>query len=162
MNSSLNIPFPYQIDKGAMGDMGYFGDQRDSRTILTERGQIQEDRDNSKEAEEVGQGDSALKSPAVSEVYYFESSRSLADQQDQWTRSISIGVQNYRLESTDRRVLASAIESLLSQNEKLISITSSFYRDVLLNDFPPEVFIQESSLSMVSQTLDFSSIGRFL
>lgn len=53
------------------------------------------------------------------------------------------------LTGMDRRVLSSTVESILSKNEPLVLSTTCFFRDVLLHDYPPEVFIQESALCMV-------------
>ncbi|CAG7817893.1 unnamed protein product [Allacma fusca] len=59
-----------------------------------------------------------------------------------------VSIKNIRLGPSDKRVLASTFESLNSKNEALVLMTCSFIRDVLLNDFPPEVFVQESAVSL--------------
>ena len=87
------------------------------------------------------------------DVYYFANSSKLKD--EPWIKTVEFGIPAIRLETSDRRVLSSTVESLLSKNENLILITTSFMRDVLLNDFPPETFIQESALCMVSFRFHF-------
>lgn len=64
--------------------------------------------------------------------------------------NLKFRIPHVQLTGTDRRILASTVESLLSKNDSLVLSTSCFFRDVLLRDFPPEVFIQESALCMVS------------
>jgi len=64
--------------------------------------------------------------------------------------STNNGVPHVHLSGSDRRLLASTVESMLSKNESLVYMTTCFFRDILIHDYPPEVFVQESALSMVS------------
>ena len=73
-----------------------------------------------------------------------------------WKKKIArqlVCIKNVRLGPSDRRVLSSAVDSLNSKNESLVYMTCCFVRDVLLNDFPAEVFIQEVAVSLVISLL---------
>jgi hypothetical protein len=66
-----------------------------------------------------------------------------------WPSGFNFSIPSVHLAGTDRRVLASTVESLLTKNENLVFTTCCFFRDVLLQDYPPEVFVQESAICMV-------------
>ena len=94
-----------------------------------------------------GQGEELPDPEHATDLYYFANTNRAKD--EPWLKSLDFGIPTVRLDTSDRRVLSSTIESLLSKNEALVMITTCFVRDVLLNDFPPETFVQESSLCSV-------------
>jgi len=95
----------------------------------------------------------------ATDVYYFANTSKPKD--EPWIKTVSFGIPTIQLETSDRRVMSSTVESFLSKNENLILITTGFLRDVLLNDFPPETFVQESSLCMVSKIMNYLTFCKF-
>lgn len=102
-----------------------------------------EDQQISSAITEKGQGEAKT---SRSQEFYFRSPNVASKKNVR----LGFGIPTIQLQATDRRVFSSAVESILSKDENLTFITTCFLRDVLLEDFPAEIFIQESSAAFVS------------
>ena len=100
---------------------------------------------------EKGQGEEDFRSSTPREFYFTKRVTTGKG------RIVEFGLPTFNIQATDRRVITSTTESILSKDELLVFLTTCFIRDVLLNDFPVEVFIQESGLSLVSNFTKVSS-----
>ena len=95
-----------------------------------------------------GAGDSGKSSPPLDQ---FSKSTSIPlGNEDGWVRNIQFFVPSVSLTGTDKRVLHSTVDSLSGSNDSLVLMTVTFIRDTLIMDFPSELFIQETSLILVS------------
>lgn len=69
--------------------------------------------------------------------------------EDGWIGKIPFFVPYVHVSGTDKRVFHSTVDSLSSTNESLVLMTVTFLRDTFTMDYPPELFLQESSLLLV-------------